>query len=78
MTTIDIEPGKWDEHLGTHTDALREHGHLWRMAIERSGTFNEITIAALLQVCAACYLDGVSKGSLIGMTMFAEKKGARY
>jgi len=44
------------------TKAIQEHGHLWRQAIEHCGVSDPSVKDKLLQVCAACYLDGAIRG----------------
>ena len=52
-----------EEHLTARNGVISQYGQLWRQAIERSGVTDEKAVAELLQVCAACYLDGVHQGS---------------
>ena len=58
----------------THENVIGEYGKLWRQAIERSGVTDEKAIAELLQVCAACYLDGVHQGSRLTIEQIAAAK----
>ena len=51
------------EHFAERNDVIRQYGHLWRPFIEKSGVNDEEAVLRLLQLCAACYLDGVDKGS---------------
>lgn len=74
MTTIEIESTQWGDHLEARTDVIRRYGDLWRQAIAKSGISDETATEALLQVCAACYLDGVNKGSSLGVAMFVEEQ----
>jgi hypothetical protein len=66
-----------DDHIAARNEVISEYGQLWRQAIERSGVTDEKAVAELLQVCAACYLDGVDKGSTLGIAMFVEKQRIR-
>lgn len=52
-----------EEHIAARNGVISEYGQLWQQAIERSGVTDEKAVAELLQVCAACYLDGVHQGS---------------
>lgn len=63
MTQSDDDTTLQVGHLAARNDVINEYGHLWRRAIEKCGVTDEATIAELLQVCAACYLDGVHQGS---------------
>jgi hypothetical protein len=74
MTQSDYEANITNEHLAARNDVIREYGHLWRQAIEKSGVVDEKTIDQLLQVCAACYLDGVHQGSRLTIEQIASKK----
>jgi hypothetical protein len=61
-------------HIAARNDVIAEYGHLWRQAIEKSGIRDETTIAELLQVCAACYLDGVHQGSRLTIEQIAKDR----
>ena len=74
MTAKDTNSNQWDDHLEARTDVIRQYGDLWRQAIAKSGVSSEAATEALLQVCAACYLDGVSKGSSLGMAILVEEQ----
>jgi hypothetical protein len=74
MTAKDTNSPQWDDHLEARTDVIRQYGDLWRQAVARSGVSDEAATAALLQVCAACYLDGVNKGSSLGMAILVEEQ----
>ena len=63
-----------EDHIAARNGVISEYGQLWRQAIERSGVTNEKSIAELLQVCAACYLDGVHQGSRLTIEQIASNK----
>jgi hypothetical protein len=63
-----------DEHIAARNGVISEYGKLWRQAIERSGVTDEKAIAELLQVCAACYLDGIHQGSRLTIEQIAAAK----
>ncbi|MEY2625112.1 MAG: hypothetical protein RL412_887 [Pseudomonadota bacterium] len=62
-TTSDTNPSQWAEHLEERNEVIKAYGSLWRQAIAKSGVTDEKITENLLQVCAACYLDGVHQGS---------------
>jgi hypothetical protein len=74
MTDKDTESKHQEDHLATRNGVISEYGHLWRQAIEKSGIADTATTDALLQLCAACYLDGVDKGSTLGIAMYVEEQ----
>lgn len=51
------------DHLEARSEVIKVYGSLWRQAIAKSGVMDEKITDDLLQVCAACYLDGVHQGS---------------
>jgi hypothetical protein len=55
-------------------EVIRQYGDLWRQAIAKSGIANTATTDALLQLCAACYLDGVHQGSRLTIEQIATGK----
>ena len=63
-----------DEQIAARNGVISEYGQLWRQAIARSGVTDEKTVAELLQVCAACYLDGVHRGSRLTIEQIAREK----
>ena len=63
-----------EEHIAARNGVISEYGQLWRQAIERSGVTDEEAVAELLQVCAACYLDGVHQGSRLTIEQIATDK----
>ena len=63
-----------EDHLAARAEVIRQYGDLWRQAIERSGVIDENAIAELLQVCAACYLDGVHQRSRLTIEQIAAAK----
>jgi hypothetical protein len=74
MTTIDIAFQPWEHHREARAEIIREWEGLWRRAIERSGITDDALVDALLQVCAACYLDGMNTGSCLEMAMLIEEQ----
>jgi hypothetical protein len=74
MTDKDTESKHQEDHLATRNGVISEYGHLWRQAIAKSGIADTSTTDALLQLCAACYLDGVDKGSTLGIAMYVEEQ----
>jgi hypothetical protein len=81
MTDKDTESKHQEDHLAARAEVIRQYGDLWRQAIAKSGIAHTATTDALLQLCAACYLDGVDKGSTLGSTpgiaMFVEAQSIR-
>ena len=63
-----------EEHIAARNGVISEYEHLWRQAIGRSGFTDEKAVSELLQVCAACYLDGVRQGSLLTIEQIATGK----
>lgn len=63
-----------EEHIAARNGVVSEYGDLWRQAIAKSGVTDEKTVAELLQVCAACYLDGVHQGSRLTIEQIAKAK----
>ena len=63
-----------EDHLAARAEVIRQYGDLWRQAIAKSGVTDEKTVADLLQVCAACYLDGVHQGSRLTIEQIAAAK----
>jgi hypothetical protein len=74
MTDKDTETKHQEDHLATRNGVISEYGHLWRQAIAKSGIADTSTTDALLQLCAACYLDGVDKGSRLTIEQIATGK----
>ena len=74
MTDKDTESKHQEDHLAARAEVIRQYGYLWRQAIVKSGIAHTATTDALLQLCAACYLDGVDKGSTLGIAMFVEEQ----
>ena len=66
-----------DEQVAARNGVISEYGQLWRQAIVKSGVTDEKTIAELLQVCAACYLDALHQGAIKGIEMFIEEQRIR-
>lgn len=63
-----------EEHLAARNDVINGYGDLWRQAIEKSGVTDEQAVTKILQVCAACYLDGVHQGSRLTIEQIASEK----
>ena len=63
-----------EDHLAARAEVIRQYGDLWRQAIAKSGVTDEKTVADVLQVCAACYLDGVHQGSRLTIEQIAAAK----
>ena len=74
MTAKDSESKHQEDHLAARAEVIRQYGDLWRQAIVKSGIADTATTDAMLQLCAACYLDGVDKGSTLGIAMFVEEQ----
>ena len=74
MTDKDTESKHQEDHLAARAEVIRQYGDLWRQAIGKSGVADTSTTDALLQLCAACYLDGVDKGSTLGIAMYVEEQ----
>ncbi len=77
MTDKDTESKHQEDHLAARAEVIRQYGDLWRQAIGKSGIADTATTDALLQLCAACYLDGVDKGSTLGIAMFVGEQSIR-
>ena len=63
-----------EDHIAARNGVISEYGQLWRQAIAKSGVTDERAVAELLQVCAACYLDGVHQGSRLTIEQIAREK----
>ena len=74
MIAKDTESKHQEDHLAARAEVIRQYGDLWRQAIVKSGIADTATTDAMLQLCAACYLDGVDKGSTLGIAMFVEEQ----
>ena len=74
MAAKDTESKHQEDHLAARAEVIRQYGDLWRQAIVKSGIADTATTDAMLQLCAACYLDGVDKGSTLGIAMFVEEQ----
>jgi len=62
------------DHLEQRTEMINTYGSLWRQAIAKSGVTDEKITEDLLQVCAACYLDGVHQGSRLTIDEIVSKQ----
>jgi hypothetical protein len=74
MTDKETELRHQKDHLAARNGVISEYGHLWRQAIGKSGVADAAATDALLQLCAACYLDGVDKGSCLTIEQIATGK----
>ena len=74
MTEKDTESKHQEDHLAARAEVIRQYGDLWRQAIAKIGIAHTATTDALLQLCAACYLDGVHQGSLLTIEQIATGK----
>ena len=74
MTKNDNDAQLSGDYLEARQDVIDDYGDLWRRAIATSGVTDEKAIAYLLQVCAACYLDGVHQGSRLTTDQIANEK----
>ena len=63
-----------EDHIAARNGVISEYGQLWRQVIAKSGVTDERAVAELLQVCAACYLDGVHQGSRLTIEQIAREK----
>lgn len=62
------------DHQKERDAVISEYGSLWRQAIAKTGVEDEKVAEGLLQVCAACYLDGVHQGSALTMELIAKDR----
>ena len=74
MSAKDTETKPQANHLAARNGVISEYGQLWRQAIAKSGVTDERAVVELLQVCAACYLDGVHQGSRLTIEQIAREK----
>ena len=74
MTDKDTESKHQEDHLAARAEVIRQYGDLWRQAIAKIGIAHTATTDALLQLCAACYLDGVHHGSRLTIEQIATGK----
>ena len=74
MTDKDTESRHQEDHLAARAEVIRQYGDLWRQAIAKVGIAHTATTDALLQLCAACYLDGVHQGSRLTIEQIATGK----
>jgi hypothetical protein len=74
MTAKDTESKHKEDHLAARAEVIRQYGDLWRQAIAKSGVADTAATDALLQLCAACYLDGTEKGSRLTIEQIASNK----
>jgi len=62
------------EHLKARAEVISVYGSLWRQAIANGGVTDDKITDDLLQVCAACYLDGVHQGSRLTINEIVKKE----
>ena len=74
MTDKDTESRHQEDHLAARAEVIRQYGDLWRQAIVKSRVADIAATDALLQLCAACYLDGVHQGSRLTIEQIATGK----
>jgi len=74
MTDKDTESKHQEDQLAARAEVIRQYGDLWRQAIAKSRIADTAATDALLQLCAACYLDGVDKGSRLTIEQIATGK----
>ncbi|MBM4212862.1 MAG: hypothetical protein FJ179_04010 [Gammaproteobacteria bacterium] len=63
MNPDNADPETLADHREARTEVIKVYGSVWSQAIAKSGVTDEKVSENLLQVCAACYLDGVHQGS---------------
>jgi hypothetical protein len=63
------------DHQKERDAVIGEYGSLWQQAIAKAGVTDEQATLRLLQVCAACYLDGVHRGSALALQVIAKDRG---
>lgn len=63
---------QWIDHQKERDAVIADYGSLWRQAIAKTGVIDERVTEGLLQVCAACYLDGVHRGSALALAVIAK------
>lgn len=73
MTENDPTSTQWIDHQRERNAVINDYGPLWRQAIEKAGVTDEKVTEALLQVCAACYLDGVHRGSSLALEVISKE-----
>lgn len=72
MTDNESTSTQWIDHQKERAAVISDYGSLWRQAIAKAGVIDEKVIEGLLQVCAACYLDGVHRGSALALEVLAK------
>lgn len=65
---------QWIDHQRERESVIAEYGSLWRQAVTKSGVTDEKVTEGLLQVCAACYLDGTHQGSALALSVVAKDR----
>ncbi|MBM3340402.1 MAG: hypothetical protein FJY62_10530 [Betaproteobacteria bacterium] len=72
MSNNESTSTQWIDHQKERDAVIAEYGSLWRQAIAKTGVVEEKGTEGLLQVCAACYLDGVHRGSALALEVIAK------
>ena len=72
MSDNDSTSPQWIDHQKERSAVIADYGPLWSQVIAKSGVIDENVIEGLLQVCAACYLDGVHRGSALALGLVAK------
>lgn len=63
---------QWVDHQKERDAVIADYGSLWQQAIAKAGVIDSTVTEGLLQVCAACYLDGVHRGSALALEVIAK------
>ena len=63
---------QWTDHQKERDAVIADYGSLWQQAIAKAGVIDSKVTEGLLQVCAACYLDGVHRGSTLALEVIAK------
>lgn len=71
MNVTEGSTGQPLDHKKERAAVIKEYGSLWQQAIAKSGVTDQKVTDELLQVCAACYLDGVHRGSVLALEVIA-------
>jgi hypothetical protein len=58
---------QWVDYQKERDAVIADYGSLWQQAIAKAGVADAKVTADLLEVCAACYLDGVHRGSSLAL-----------
>jgi hypothetical protein len=63
---------QWIDHQKERDAVIADYGSLWQQAIAKVGVVDFKVTEGLLQVCAACYLDGVHRGSTLALEVIGK------